>query len=86
MKIQVVLFKNFHHYIFIRLAKIKHPKVTKAIPDIHNDLIGLRLIQNKLISFLSELLHQFHKRIGSKCIMLCGDTKPLLFRLVIYVP
>ena len=35
---------------------------------------------------LAELLHQFHKSIGSKCIMLRGDTKPLLFRLIIYVP
>ena len=72
--------------MFICLAEIKHPKVTETISDIHNNLIGLCLIQNKLISFLTEPLHQFHKSIGSKCIMLRGDTKPLLFRLIIYVP
>lgn len=70
-ELQVPVTEQLVHDLVVALVDIQNPDVTAQGTHILDDLIGLRLSQAEIVLLHLALLHQLHKSIRNKRIMLC---------------
>ena len=75
MKLQSIFMKHFCKYLAVKIIHIKNSDLTFKISHILNHLMSLRFMNRKFIFIHTELLHQLHKSIYRKCIMLHGNAE-----------
>ena len=70
MKLEVIILQQLVQHLRIKVIPIQNPKLTLEVFYIHQHIVRSRLINRKLVLIHTKLLHQLHKRLYGKTVML----------------
>ena len=70
MELKVIVLQQLVQHLRIKIIPIQDPKLTLEVLYIHQHIVRSRLINRKLVLIHTKLLHQLHKRLYGKAVML----------------